>query len=313
MIDIRYHIISLISVFIALAIGILIGSSMAPSTTTKLVDAVKRQNEKVDSVLAEYERDHAVLGRLELTLGSMIRPLVRNRLEGRRVAIIQTGDQPDATRAAAEAISEAGGTLASTTTLTSVYDELSDEDVTRIRSEMPEEPTSNDPEVDLLRAVATAFRQGAADAGHTDGDLAVLRRERLITTDGDYGKPVSMVVIVGGTGVDSDLSAEPLAAREGDMIDLLTSNGAHVSVVGVESTNVANSSLTTYRNAGLATIDCIDRAIGKLDLIYALNGEKANYGVRAAADRILPASVEAELNAPRLAVPAPSTGFGVGH
>lgn len=298
MIDIRYHFFSLMAVFLALAVGILIGSSMAPSATSKLVSAVKQQNAKVDSVLAEYQRDHSVLAHLEEAIAALAPPLVRNKLSGRRVAIIQTGDQPDAARAVADAIVDAGGTVASTTTLTSVFDELGDDDVTRIRSEMPDQPASEDPDDDLLRPITTALRQGSPPSRSGDSDLAVLRRERLITTDGDYSRPVSMVVLVGGAGDNSDLSPEPLAARESDLIDMLTNNGSHLSVVGAETQNVPNTSLTTYRSSGIATVDCIDRAIGKLDLVYALNGDRANYGVRPTAERVLPASLETGLNAP---------------
>ncbi len=281
------------AVFLALAIGITIGITMvAPGTATRLTDAVKRQNEKVDALLGEYDRDHAVLGRLEQALTSMIPPWVHNKLRGRRVAIIQTGDQPESVKAAVDAVTAAGGTVISTTTVTGEYEQLGDYDIKRIRDSLIGQPVSTDPDVDVLRPLAYALRQGASDGSALDSCLSVLRRENLIETSGDYSLPAGLVVIVGGTGPDSNLGAEALAARETDIINLLTT-GSHLTVVGAESQNAANSSLTTYRNAGIATVDCLDHAVGKLDLVYALNGEKANFGVRATADRILPTVVEA--------------------
>ncbi|MDR3708255.1 MAG: copper transporter [Capsulimonadaceae bacterium] len=295
MIDIRYHFISLMAVFLALALGIVIGSSMAPSTSSKLVDAVKHQNERVDAVLAEYDRDHAVLGRLEQALSTIIPPLMQGRLDGHGVAIIQTGDQPESAKAAADAVVAAGGTVLSTTILTPAFDELSDEDVNQIRAEMPEQPSSDDGDIDLIRPLAAALRQGAPDGAQTDTYLSVLRRERLITMAGDYTRPVTLVVIVGGARVDTDLSPERMANRETTLINLLTGNGSHMTVVGGEAQGVVNSSIATFRNAGIATVDCLDRSIGKLDLVYALGGDRANYGVRTTADRLLPSSVEAGL------------------
>ena len=297
------------AVFLALALGIVVGSSIAPSTSSKLVDAVKNQNERVNTVLAEYDRDHAVLARLEQAIATFIPPLMRGRLDGHNVAIVQTGDQPEAAKAAADAIAAAGGTVLSTTILTPAFDDLTSVDINHIRGEMPEQPSTDDPDSDLLRPLSSALRSGAADGSQADQYLSVLRRERLITQAGDYTRPVSMVVIVGGATADTDLSPERMADREAALISLLASPGAHLTVVGGEAQDVANSSIASFRTSSVATVDCLDRAIGKLDLVYALTGEKANYGVRATADRLLPASVEARLQA-QPEGSTPSGGYG---
>lgn len=309
MIDIRYHVISLMAVFFALAIGIMIGSSVAPGTATRLTEAVRRQSEKVDSVLAESARDHAVLGRLEQALATLTPSLTHGKLAGKRVAIIQTGDQAPGVKAAADAIVAAGGTVASTTIVTSEYDQLDDEDYRRIRAALVTEPVTSDPDMDLLRPIAQALRHGAPEGGQRDASLTVLKRENLIEASGDYASPVTMVVFVGGAGTDTDMAPQAISARETGLIEILSA-APHMTIVGCETEDTALSSIAAFRNANVSTVDCIDRAIGKLDLVYALMGEKANYGIRATADRVLPAGVEAGLGrytAPTSAPAVPTT------
>ena len=60
-----------------------------------------------------------------------------------------------------------------------------------------------------------------------------------------------------------------------------------VTVVGVEPFDTDVSSMRAYQSAGIATVDSIDRALGKIALPFALLGEKGNYGMKPTADRVL--------------------------
>jgi hypothetical protein len=61
-------------------------------------------------------------------------------------------------------------------------------------------------------------------------------------------------------------------------------------VVGVERTDAESSSIAFFDSQGIsATVDSIDLVSGQVALAYALAGAEGNYGVKATADRFLPA------------------------
>jgi len=153
-----------------------------------------------------------------------------------------------------DALTAAGGTVASTTIVTSEFDTLAPDDETRIRSELTGEPLTDDSVSDMLSPLGMALRAGAPLNGQTDNNLSVLRRERLIqTTTGDMTEPVSMVVIVGGSD-PAMILAPSLAQRESDIIDLV-SIGNHITVIGGEPQGAIASSVKTYSEKNIASVD----------------------------------------------------------
>ena len=61
-------------------------------------------------------------------------------------------------------------------------------------------------------------------------------------------------------------------------------------VVGAERTDTQPSSISFLTsNGATATVDSVDLISGRVALVYALNGTEGNYGVKATADRLLPA------------------------
>jgi hypothetical protein len=65
-------------------------------------------------------------------------------------------------------------------------------------------------------------------------------------------------------------------------------------VVGCEPFTAAASSIPLYQNYGIATIDCIERPLGRLDLPFALRGgaDAVDYGLKPTASRRIPVSLE---------------------
>ena len=63
-----------------------------------------------------------------------------------------------------------------------------------------------------------------------------------------------------------------------------------IPVVGVERSDSDGSQIGFYDSQGLsATVDSIDLMSGRVALAYALNGVEGDYGIKASADRLLPA------------------------
>jgi|SRR5579883_1350599 len=291
MLDIRYHIASLTAVFLALGFGILIGSSIVASPAVHQMSVqIQRQNERLDNAIQLNEQDHALLKQNEDAIAALTPRLVQNQLAGKRVALIQTGDYPDALRDASAAISEAGGTVTSTTQLTGHFDMLSADARSRLATAMG---VANADDNTLLRPLALAICQGTSAHPSLETDISALEQEGVIERSGDYTAPVSLVVLVGGSAAPSDATGP---THEEELIALLTAPPAGEKppvVVGCETRDAVQSSIPSYMRAGIGSVDCIDQPLGALDLPFALNGESSAYGIKPTADRLVPASLSA--------------------
>ena len=61
-----------------------------------------------------------------------------------------------------------------------------------------------------------------------------------------------------------------------------------VPVVGVETTDTADSSITFFDANASASVDNVDELPGKVALVYTLDCAQGNYGVKDSADSLLP-------------------------
>jgi hypothetical protein len=289
MIDIRYHVTSIMAIFLALAIGIIIGSSLAPGETNKLTSAVKAQSLKVDLI---YNHDQDLISKDEDSLMQLAPQFVQNKLQDRSIAIIQTGNEGDAANKEAQtAVELAGGTVVSTTVITSQFDKLTADDLSQYRQLMPEIASTSDPLADTLSPLVLALSQGTDKSSFLDGYISILIKHGLIKTSGDYTRPVSLVIIVGGIAQPSTEDSKILATRETTLVQQLLQR-PNLKVVGCECLTTTTSSIPVYHATGIASVDCIDNPVGKIDMVYALTGEKASFGYSPTADRMLPADID---------------------
>ena len=110
-IDIRHHLFSLVSVFLALGLGILIGTSIC--SDGRLVHELSARSDAFESQLSQLRRERqaveADLARTENDLaryrefGQEVLPrLVSRKLEGRQVGLVFVGDSPEIQQAVSE-------------------------------------------------------------------------------------------------------------------------------------------------------------------------------------------------------------------
>lgn len=269
MLDIRYHMFYLCAVFLMMGIGILIGEALYPhqeKVQATLLQRVRAEANQAIAAQGEFTRSESAIDDL--------RPaLVRGKLTGKRVLIVVTGDYPDAASAAADAVTDAGATVSATVTLTGGWSSL---DAVTSASDM--------------QTLATVLAQGTASKPQNRQVRDSLETQDLIEVEGDLSKPAALFVLVGGR---SDPAADGQATVDLDLateLNDVTQN--NVVIVGCEPLNAAVSVVQAYEDDGLATVDCIDQPLGKLDLPFALAGEFDSYGLKPTAARQLPASLD---------------------
>lgn len=201
MIDFRYHIVSIMAVFLALGLGILLGSSVvSDAVEAQLADDLRAAREQ--RIEARAERDAATKESKDLRelIGRQIAPwTVDGRLDGRRSIVFADGDVSDweshVTRALESAGAENVGTVSFTEKwgLASPADE--DELIRAMESAGADFVATADAAAAALTALGESFLQPGGellvDALDEAGFLAVRGRP-----DEGAWPPASSVVVI---------------------------------------------------------------------------------------------------------------------
>ncbi|MFZ5652277.1 MAG: copper transporter [Bacillota bacterium] len=274
--NLKYHIVSLVAVFLALGLGILIGSAF-PGDTTMIsqqqlmmgmlesrMESIRQKNESLRARINQLEMNGNIRGQFEK---QVLPALVEGRLRGRCVAIISTGER-SVTEELASTLQLAGASVQS---ITSLGGEMKSMEKVADRLQW-----QNIDQKSFLLKIAVEI-SSAVMSGDTPA-IKTLAGEGILKISGRYGQPVSDVVMVGGAGTENGIDSH--------IIDYFKSNG--VGVYGAEESFASHSCMKEYQKKGLPTVDNIDTAPGQVSLVYAMSGRPGHYGIKSTARSLLP-------------------------
>lgn len=131
MIDFRYHVVSIVAVFLALATGLVLGASLlnAPliEQVTSANDGLIDDKEELRDELIETQNQ---VDALQASLSALAPFTLRDQLPGQSVVIVELpGADTDITTGLTDAVDDAGGQVDGVVTLTEQWTEQSDVDV----------------------------------------------------------------------------------------------------------------------------------------------------------------------------------------
>ena len=305
----RYHAASLAAVFLALAVGILIGAEFGDdivSGTRKnleqsLTGDLESARERADELSGE-------LGRSQDFAESIYPALVGERLEGRRIGVIGLGGLPNGLSGDIETALEPTGAQ-----LVAVGVVREPPDLGDLGGELEGTRFSDiEANPDSLQALGTGVGRQIVVGGTL---LDRIRSQLLSRASGEFTDLDGLIVVRAQPG-DLDGEQRALAGRlESGLLDGIGSTG--LRAVGVERTDTDQTSITTFEAADLASVDNLDRVAGRVALIFALLGAEGSFGEKDTADQLLPdlltpgpaPSVSPSLEAP----PADQGGGGGGN
>jgi hypothetical protein len=275
----RYHAASLAAVFLALAIGILIGAGLGGDVVSGTAENLE---ESLKSDLTEAQEENAALqtdlDREREVSGLLYPVVVGDRLLGREVAIVALGDLADDVSADVEEALEPTGASVSAV---AVVDEPPD--VGALIDALAGSRGERLPRGAALDRAATAAGEALVRGGRDFGGVRETVLDRFSGTPGD----VDAVVLVRDR--PQDLTArvrEDTDRLESGLIDGMGDAGA--TVVGAERSDDDDSSIAFFEDHGLSSVDSIDLSSGEVALVFALAGTEGSFGVKASADRLLP-------------------------
>src|SRR5215217_1289344 len=282
MFDLRYHVASLVAVFVALIVGILVGVGLADSGVTKKADLRAAQLLR-DNAEAQRDAAKAQIGQLQKTQKAfqLAYPAVmRDLLADKRIGVLFVGSvDSGVNQAIDETLQDAGAgpatrvlSLAVPVDAQNVDSALFDKGAKFVKY------VGNDKLENLGDALGTEFAAGGATPL-----WKTLGRELISERTGNARQPVDGVVVV--------RTAKP---QQGDTMRFLRGlysglASAGVPAVGVENTNTKLSAAKVFRARGLSAVDDMDEMTGRAALSLLLAGAPAGtYGTGDDADGILP-------------------------
>jgi hypothetical protein len=275
MLDFRYHALSLVAVFLALGIGIVLGSSLGDTVVSQANrDIASSLRGDLNGARSDARAAHAGVAQRERALQAVFPRIVGGKLAGRRVAVVASGPLPaDVQSAARDAVQGAGGKLAGVSQL------RTPPDVGKLGAAVGPRFTGLRSDDKRLRPLGR--RLGEALAG--GGGLA----QRLVKQFPDRfgGQPARADAIVLYRDPAPDRSPAVQQVEQG-LIEGLRAAG--VPVVGVETTETDPSQISFFANQGLTSVDDVDSAGGRIALVLALDGARGSFGYKKTADAPLP-------------------------
>jgi hypothetical protein len=286
MFDFRYHLVSLAAVFIALAVGILLGAAISgklgDAENALMKDRVKSIN---DQLTQERARSDIIEQRSEAAqelLTDAYPALMANRLEGKGFAVLFLGPVDGSVRSALER---------------ALADADAGSPVRLVALDSPVDPQELDSALQGDELLAQ-YAEGGDDFGALgealgrdliEGDgtplWSTLSSRLIEERSGTTSTPVDGAIVVQTWyAPDSPGDADEQSRTRGTeslfegLVRGLESTG--LPVVGVQTTG-AETDLALFRQQGVSSVDDVDAVAGRLALALLLQGaERGHYGVK---------------------------------
>lgn len=288
MIDFKFHIFSLVAIFLALGIGIVVGITLVGDDSLVqeqkvIIDRLEKDFKMLRDESRETQKEIAAFkssNNIYQEFAQTVLPaLVKGRLARKNIAIINTNHYAS-TDNLENNLRLAGANVVSLTKVNTNFDFTSEKMRSLLATNLGITPKKNVNE--FIAAIAEYVGQGIL-FGFQPEKLTFLKEMNLIQFTGSTWNTLDCVVILGGRHVRNDNLVKLIDLS---LISLFLENG--VNVAATEQSGVPYSSMTLYQTKDIITVDNIETPIGQIALIYALEGIPGHYGIKSTANNILP-------------------------
>jgi hypothetical protein len=307
-IDFRYHLVSIVAVFLALAIGIVLGSTELQGNT---IDVLRSTNNLLSSeykaAAAQRDSYSAQWGAAETFAATAEPKLLDKLLTGDRVVLItEPGASSAVTAGIKQAVGLAGGSITGTialqprfndltgatgASLSTINTEQAEMDGTRLNA-AADPTTANEQQAAQLIATAILSEGGlSADAASTL--LQAYAQNGFLSYSGSPVTGATLAVIAVPETPPADGASDPaneilLAIAQ----EFATASTATVVVGSTAGSSQSASALSVLRSSSVSsqvsTVDNADTYVGQISAIWALatqvgGGKPGSYGISGAA------------------------------
>lgn len=282
----RYHAASLAAVFLALAVGIVIGAGLGDEVLSGTEENLRSSLENdIENARGEADELQVALDR-ERAFGSRAYPaLAGKRLAGRRIGVLAFGELPGDVSADIEDALEPTAA------------ELSEVAVVRTPPETEELAKDLGPRFariasDDARLTQLSRRLGRQFVAGGGPQLDAVRDVLFSRSSGEGGRLDGVILVRGpaGTPDPEDEEDAGTTALETGMVTGVAAAGE--PTVAVERSGVAESTIPFFEPLDVATVDNVDLTSGRVALVFSLLGAEGAFGSKDTADSLLPELLE---------------------
>ena len=313
MIDFRYHLVSIVSIFLALAVGIVLGAGpLKGDLGTRLTQETNALRADKTQLRTELDAEQRGTAARDSFSDSIAPAIMKNQLTGKTVALVLApGADSDLVKKTTASLVAAGAKVGSTITLTDAWadpakrtfrntlaSQLADQVKVPLAASTPDQ---------LAATVLARAILGGQDQSTQRLDPAVsaaldgLKAGDLVKVSPDQIVPASSAVFIGGPVKGS--TQQDTDSRLADYVQLVRAlDAAGAGAVVMNQPNTANRTISTdvvaaVRKDGEAakvasTVDDADLSMGQATLVLALAqqyaGGSGQYGLAADAKAIVP-------------------------
>lgn len=322
MIDFRYHIVSLISVFLALAVGIILGAGpLQGAIGDQLTGQVEQLRVERNELRDELDQANVTLDNDARYIEAAGPQLVAGSLQDRRVAVVDLdgsdGDRDERIGAQLEA---SGASVVAQVRLTDSWTSEDDESARDTVAEgladkLGDVPEDASTDQRLARALALALTGAdpqdpdARSEGATELEV-LLERFALVDVVDEQTVPADVVLLLAGPGPEQTAQPDPETAEapapDTYVVDIevqvaLAAQDVAQAAVVAGTTAVSGDLVSTVRGsedlaATLSTVSGTEAEPGQINVPLALAARLADqvgqYGFEENATAVLPPAVE---------------------
>jgi outer membrane murein-binding lipoprotein Lpp len=298
-ISLRYHVVSIAAVFLALAVGVVLGSTALNGTLLSgLSDEKSQLAQQVSDLEAERNALDARLADADAFAGSVGELVVAGQLEQRSVVLVTAPDAKPADRdALKELIGQAGATVTGEVQLTEAFADPMRADqlrqlVTRLQPAGARFPIAGDPGTlagALFGSVLMLDKESAKPQSSPDELAAALAglADGGFITPAQKVEPAQLAIVLTGGKQDGDGAGDRAAALARFATQLDRSGAGTVLAGGPGSADgtgaVGVARADTSATSILSTVDNVDSSAGRIATLLALReqleGQAGHYGI----------------------------------
>jgi hypothetical protein len=314
-ISFRYHIVSIVSVFLALAIGVALGGGPlkgeVDNTLVSQVQTDRQAKRDLQTQIAALRSGNTFTDAFAQTVAPT---LVGNTLTGRVVTLVvlPTAQQADV-KALTDLVGVAGGTVGGTLR---IGDQLVDAGDKQLVDELGTQLEGRAPDVNIppdaspyerigtliARAIGTDADAGAPVDGPASGILGGLSTTSLMSAEGKLNRRGSLLLFVTGPGQGTaeqkqgaSTIVDALVQAADDATDGVVLAGPVASARAGGQVKAVRDDVTAARD--VSTVDSLGRTAGEVVTVMAVAGQArdktGHYGAVNAADGAMPGAQSA--------------------
>ena len=285
-INMKYYIVTIGAIFIALGIGILVGfnlnydQALSKQQTSIIGDLdnkfeeIKTTNKDLEKKLSKNKNEY---NKLVEYVNNNYAKLIKDELQDKHIGIISTTENYDYTEDVANTITDASGQVSFNIIL---KDGINNKDkIKELSSSQNLELKSSKDVINYL--VVSLKESNAIEKLQELEKLDMIKINSIADNYVDY----SQVVIASGNNSED---SKKFVDIDKNLISKLKSEDKYI--VATQKSDVGFSYIDMYKKSKIPTINNSEEGLGKLSLVYTLKNstEQGNFGRGESADSIIP-------------------------